>query len=136
MKRVAVVFAFGVALGFVLDRLGFADWGEVRRMFTLADLRLLFTFAGAVALTGAALAIAGRGRILPARPIHRGTIAGALLFGIGWAIAGACPGAAFVQLGEGRLLALVTVGGVLFGTFAYERVHARWLRFERSGCGD
>ena len=44
--RHAAVAVVGIMLGFSLSRIGFADWGEVHRMFTFADLRLTFTFAG------------------------------------------------------------------------------------------
>ena len=39
---------FGLFMGFVIARIGFADFGEVHRLFTLVDLRMLIAFAGAV----------------------------------------------------------------------------------------
>ena len=41
---------FGLLMGMSLALIGFADFGEVHRMFTFADLRLLLAFAGAVAI--------------------------------------------------------------------------------------
>jgi hypothetical protein len=133
-----------MALGFVLSRLGFTDFGEVHRMFTLgllrggptlADLRLLLAFCGAVALAAAGFLIVARRDGVPARRVHRGTIAGGLLFGAGWALAGGCPSIAIVQLGEGRALAALTVAGVLAGTWAGRRLAAR-LGWEPGGCAD
>jgi uncharacterized membrane protein YedE/YeeE len=125
---------FGLALGFALSWMGFAEWGEVHRMFTFADLRLLFTFAGGVTLTGLGLLVLGRRSVFPGRPIHRGTLAGGALFGAGWAITGACPGASLVQLGEGQLAALATVGGIFLGTALYQRLQPRFFRWNRGGC--
>ena len=71
---------FGLLLGFSLSRMGFADFGEVHRMFVFADLRLLFTFMGGVALTGAGFALLKRGRYLMGRPIHKGSVAGGRVF--------------------------------------------------------
>src|SRR5262249_40978409 len=100
--------AVGLLLGFSLSWVGFADFGEVHKMFTLRDLRLLFTFFAGVALTAVGLMVCVRGQRLVPRPIHKGTLIGGALFGLGWAVTGACPGAALVMVGEGQLAALVT----------------------------
>jgi uncharacterized membrane protein YedE/YeeE len=126
----------GLLLGFALSRIGFASWDEVHRMFTLADPRLLLTFGGAVVAMGLACAVLTR-RLhlrLPARPIHKGTIAGGVIFGVGWALSGACPAVALVQLGEGQLGSVATLLGIVFGNWVYPRVHARWLRWPAQSC--
>jgi uncharacterized membrane protein YedE/YeeE len=125
---------FGLALGFSLSSMGFADWGEVHRMFTFDSLRLLFTFGAAVALTMAGFAILGRGRAFPARPIHRGSVAGGLIFGIGWAICGACPAASLVAIGEGRVPALFTLAGVVLGAQLHAWAQPRWFTWDHGTC--
>lgn len=109
----------GVALGFSLSRIGFTDYGELHRMFVFADLRLFLTFLGAVLVTGLGTLALGRWRTLPSKRLHRGAVAGGVLFGLGWAIAGACPGAAFAQLGEGKLTALLSIAGIALGSAAF-----------------
>ena len=126
--------AMGLLLGFGLSEMGFSDFAEVQKMFRFADLRLFLTFMLAVALTMAGLRVVARGRALPQKAIHSGSIAGGALFGVGWAVTGACPAVAMVQLGEGRIPALFTLGGVLFGTWAYGKVHARFLSFDTGTC--
>ena len=57
-------------------------------------------------------------------------LAGALLFGVGWALSGTCPGTALAQIGEGRLVGLYTASGILLGTALYRWVGDRlesWL---------
>jgi uncharacterized protein len=125
---------FGLALGFSLSSMGFADWGEVHRMFTFASPRLLLTFASAVALTMAGFSALARGRSFPTRPVHRGSIAGGVLFGVGWAICGACPAASLVALGEGRLPALLILAGVVVGTHAHAIARSRWLVWDQGSC--
>jgi uncharacterized protein len=39
------------------------------------------------------------------------------MFGVGWAITGACPGTVLARIGEGKLLGLFTMIGMIFGTF-------------------
>jgi len=126
----------GLLLGFALSWMGFADFGEVHKMFTLHDLRLLFTFFAGVALTGVGILVCVRGQKLTPRPIHRGTIIGGALFGLGWAVTGACPGAALVMIGEGQLAALVTIAGMAVGTVAYRAVHRRYFHFDTGSCAD
>ncbi|HTP49445.1 MAG TPA: YeeE/YedE thiosulfate transporter family protein, partial [Anaeromyxobacteraceae bacterium] len=58
--------------------------------------------------------------------IHKGTVAGGLLFGLGWGLTGGCPSIAVVQLGEGRLAAGASVAGVLVGTWLTRRLAARF----------
>ncbi len=53
------------------------------------------------------------------KTFHRGFIFGSLLFGIGWAITGACPGPVFAQIGAGEYAALFTLSGALLGAFLY-----------------
>ena len=125
---------FGLALGYFLVRIGFSDFGAVHRMFALSEFRLLFTFAGAVALSMVGFAVFARGHQLPHKPIHNGTIVGGILFGIGWAITGACPSIALVQLGKGHLPAAATVIGILFGAWAYKKVHAQFFRWDTGAC--
>lgn len=117
--------AFGALLGGAVSAVGFTDWGELHRMFTFSDARLLFTFAGAVGLAAVGFAIHCRGAGMPRRPLVRGTIPGAVLFGAGWAISGGCPAATLAQLGEGKLAALVTLGATLVGIAIGQRVKAR-----------
>lgn len=126
----------GVLMGFLLSRIGFSDFGEVHRMFTFADLRMLLTFATAVVVTALVLAWLRAGRDATDIPLHRSQLLGGALFGAGWALTGACPSIALVQLGEGRAPALITIAGIVIGTAAYGRLEARfgWRRVEACGA--
>lgn len=118
LAKPAVILVFGVALGFSLSRIGFTSYAELHKMFVFADLRMFLVFMGGVVVVAAGLLATRRFRALPRRAIHRGTVIGGVLFGLGWAVAGACPGVAFVQLGEGKLWALASIAGIAVGTFA------------------
>lgn len=123
----------GLILGFSLSHIGFGDFGEVHRMFTLADLRLLFTFAGGVTLTALGVALFRRRHGLPSRRLHRGTLIGSAIFGAGWAVCGACPGIVLVQLGEGRFYGLLTLAGIVAGVWVGGRVQ-RAARLPSESC--
>ena len=117
--------AFGMLLGAAVSAVGFTDFGELHGMFTFGHFRLLLTFAGAVLLAGVGFALHCRGAGMPIRPIVRGTVPGAVLFGAGWAISGGCPAAVLAQLGEGKAPALVTLGAILVGAAIGRRFKAR-----------
>ena len=124
----------GLVLGYGLSRMGFTSFDEVNAMFTLSDLRLFWTFCGAFALCLIAVNVFFRRLPLAPRPLHKGVVPGALLFGLGWALCGVCPGVVLVQLGEGKAYALVTLLGILSGTWIYGHVHARYFRWDVGAC--
>ena len=128
------LLAFGMLLGGAVSAAGFTDFGELHRMFTFTGLRLLLTFAGAVALAGVGFALHCRGAGMPRREIVRGTVPGAVLFGAGWAISGGCPGSVLAQIGEGKLPALVTLGAILAGTAIGRRIKAK-AGWDSGSCG-
>ena len=132
------VVAIGLGFGFALSRTGFSSWDEVHRMFTFADLRLLLTFMTAVTLLAVGWAVIGRlsAPRWTTRPVHPGSLVGGLLFGAGWALTGACPSIALVQLGEGQLGALLTIAGIFAGNWLYSVVHERYFRWSSAGCSD
>lgn len=134
----------GLALGVTVSAAGLSDWGEVHRMFTLglreggpslSALRLLLGFGGAVLMAMAGFRLLARHDQIPVKPIRAGTVSGALLFGAGWAITGACPAAALVQLGEGKAAALATLAGILAGAWLHEKARRRF-HWSRHSCVD
>lgn len=138
MKSIATTFVLGLMFGVALSRIGFSSWDEVHAMFTFADLRLVLTFGLAVVLIAVAWKLlAGRTQAkFGRRVIHPGTIPGALLFGVGWALSGACPSIALVQIGEGQFGAIWTVGGIFLGNWLYGVVHRRFFRWDPGVCGE
>jgi uncharacterized membrane protein YedE/YeeE len=106
-------------------------------LFKSSYLFLFFASAVAVATIGQRLLRARRARALltgqpigwKVQPPQRRHIAGSVLFGIGWAIADACPGPIATQLGQGIAWSLFTVAGLVGGIWLHMR------RQERAGNG-
>lgn len=130
----------GVGFGVVLSRIGFSSWDQVHAMFTFSGFNLLIAFVVAVVILAVGWPLAARFASdppsWPSRSIHPGTVAGGVLFGAGWALSGACPSIALVQIGEGQLAALWTVGGILLGNWLYAIVNERWLHWDTGSCLD
>ncbi len=53
------------------------------------------------------------------KKFNKGQIYGGLIFGIGWAITGACPGPLFAQIGSGFLVVGITFLSAIAGTWVY-----------------
>lgn len=127
---------FGLAMGYILSRIGFGNYTEVHKMFIFADLRMFLTFAGAVGITMVGFLLVARGKKIPSKVYSKGTVLGGAIFGVGWAITGACPSTALVQLGEGRLAAVFSVLGILFGVWMYRRIAKGSVKFDTGVCGE
>lgn len=133
--RTAAIAGFGLLFGYALSRIGFTSFAEVQKMFLFRDLRLLLSFCTAVAILLGALRLVPVTRRLPKRPVTRAVMLGGVLFGLGWALCGACPGVLFAQLGEGRWPALFTLAGALAGAVLYKRVLSKYVADEGASCG-
>ena len=62
------------------------------------------------------------------KPLHRGNVVGGLLFGVGWSIAGMCPGPILVNIGEGKLYAVAALAGALVGAGSFGALYERLQR--------
>ncbi|MFJ8198918.1 YeeE/YedE thiosulfate transporter family protein [Streptomyces sp. NPDC096152] len=123
----------GLGLGYVVTNIGFGDFAELNRMFTFQDMRMFYSFAGAVAIIVVAFALV-RVRRTPGR-IHAGVIPGAVLFGTGWAISGGCPTIPIIQVASGYLPAFVTIAGIAVGMWLCRWASNRFFQFDRGSCG-
>jgi uncharacterized membrane protein YedE/YeeE len=129
----ALYLLLGTVFGFVLSRSGAADYNYIQGMFLFERFQLYGIIGTAVALTAPGLwLIKRRGRTALGRsievelkPLHRGNIAGGLLFGIGWSLAGMCPGPIFVNIGEGKIYAIAALAGALTGAGVFGVAYSR-----------
>ena len=131
MQAIAALFA-GLVFGIGLIVSGMANPAEVLGFLDLAgpwDPSLALVMAGAIAVGLPAFALAKRRKTsvlgtpldLPSNTaIDRRLLGGSLLFGVGWGLAGFCPGPALVALGMKEHKALVFVIAMLAGMALYE----------------
>jgi uncharacterized membrane protein YedE/YeeE len=131
-SRSFIAFAVGLlfGLGLIVSRM--ADPAKVLGFLDLAgpwDPSLALVMVGAIAIGSVGFFAARRRtksllglpmQIPAARAIDRKLVVGALLFGIGWGLAGFCPGPALVALGAGYDKALVFVASMLVGMAAFD----------------
>jgi uncharacterized protein len=130
-------FASGLVFGIGLLVSGMANPAKVQGFLDLAgawDPSLAFVMAGAVAVSLVAFAIARRRTTtllaaplaLPSsRTIDARLVAGSALFGVGWGIAGFCPGPALTDLAIGGAKVAWLVAAMLAGMAVFEALEAR-----------
>ncbi|OVE73502.1 hypothetical protein BVX93_01480 [bacterium B13(2017)] len=129
MKNNFKVGIFGLLLGFTLSQLGFSEFEEMFKMFTLKSFRLIFVFLGAVLFSIPIFYILSKNYHFSKIYFHKGRILGGILFGIGWAITGSCPAIPFVYIGEGKFIAFITLAGIIAGTYVAKIIqnnHPSW----------
>ena len=136
----AFAFFSGLIFGIGLIVAGMANPAKVLGFLDLAgmwDPSLALVMAGAIAVGSVAfqltkrrtLSLLGLSLQLPdARQIDRRLIVGSVVFGIGWGLAGICPGPGLVLLGSGELFGLVFVIAMLLGMGAFELLERDALR--------
>lgn len=132
-------FGIGLVFGLGLIISGMTDPGKVLGFLDLAGLwdpSLAFVMGGAILVGVLAFAVArkrsssvlgGAMQLPTARHIDRRLVLGSLLFGVGWGMAGFCPGPAIVSLGAGEPKAMVFVLAMLAGMGIFE-----WLEMRRT----
>lgn len=122
----------GLIFGLGLILSGMANPAKVLGFLDLAgawDPSLMFVMGGAIGVAFVGFAAAARRKVTPsgepinlptARQIDRPLVIGALMFGIGWGIAGFCPGPALVGVGMLEPKALLFVLAMLAGMGLFE----------------
>lgn len=123
--------ALGAVFGFVLSRSGAADYDFIQGMFLFTRFQLygilaagvLFTAPGLLLVRKYGRTVFGTPITIDRKPFNRGTVAGSLIFGVGWSITGMCPGPILVNIGEGKVYAVAALAGALVGAAVFGAVY-------------
>jgi uncharacterized protein len=123
----------GTLFGLVLSRSGAADYDFIQGMFLFTNFQLYGIIGAGVALTAPGLwwlkrrgrSLSGASLAFETKSLNRGTVVGSVLFGIGWSIAGMCPGPMLVNLGEGKLYAIGALAGAFTGAALFGSLYPR-----------
>ncbi len=118
----------GILFGIILTKAEVISWFRIQEMFRLQSFHM-YGVIGSAIVTGAISVfiikkwqlktIYGEPIELPQKPVNKGQFLGGLLFGMGWAITGACPGPLFAQIGSGSTVVIVTLLSAIAGTWVY-----------------
>jgi hypothetical protein len=120
----------GVVFGIVFVKAEIISWFRIQEMFRLQSFHMYGVIGSAIVTGIISIQLIKRLNIksihgetinIPTKVFKKGQVIGGFIFGLGWAITGACPGPLFAQIGSGYTVILVTLISALGGTWLYGR---------------
>ncbi len=131
----AAYFLIGVLFGIVITKGEVISWFRIQEMFRFQGVYMFGVFATALATAIASVQwLKRRGRTLsgapisiPPKPVGSGIryLLGGSIFGLGWALTGACPGPLFALAGGGVPVMFVAILAAMAGTWTYGLLRSR-----------
>jgi uncharacterized protein len=127
MKNIKFLFA-GIIFGIILVKSEVISWFRIQAMFRLQGFHMYGVIGSAIAVAMVSVllikrfnikTISGEPVVILQKQFTWGNIIGGLIFGLGWAITGACPGPLYAQIGSGYTVVIVTLLSAVFGTWVY-----------------
>lgn len=118
----------GIVFGIVFVKAEVISWFRIQEMFRLQSFHMYGVIGSAVLVGMLSVWIirkfriktmGGEAVIFHPKKFSKGQIYGGLIFGVGWAITGACPGPLFAQIGLGATAIFVTLLSAIAGTWVY-----------------
>lgn len=121
-------FFAGAFFGIVLVKAEVISWFRIQEMFRLESFHMYGVIGSAVVTGAVSVAIIrkfniktiyGEKIIFYSKKFNKGQVIGGLLFGLGWALTGACPGPLYALIGSGVTVIIVSLFSAIAGTWVY-----------------
>lgn len=118
----------GLAFGIVFVKAEIISWFRIQEMFRLQSFHMYGVIGSAILVGMISVwlikkfnikTIGGESIVFSKKTFNKGQIYGGLIFGLGWAITGACPGPLYAQIGTGAWVIVVTLLSAVAGTWVY-----------------
>lgn len=130
-----IYLLIGTFFGIVMTKSEAVSWFRIQEMFRFESFHM-YGIIGVAVVVGALLvallkrfdvhAIDGAElRLQPKAHTYRRYIYGGILFGLGWAMTGACPGPLFTLLGHGIWSIVLVIASAVLGTYVYGALRTR-----------
>lgn len=126
----------GICFGITLTRSEVLSWFRIQEMFRFQSPRMYEIIVSAIVVAAASVAlikrlglktISGDAITIPPKTLGQGVryAAGGTIFGLGWALTGACPGPLFALVGNGLTVMIAAIVSALAGTWLYGLLRPR-----------
>ena len=134
MRGLAVYMLLGVYFGVVITKAQVVSWFRIQEMFRFQSFHMYGIIGLAVAVAAISVALIKRSDVrslegqpirIPRKQMGKRYLAGGTIFGLGWALTGACPGPLLALVGNGVTVMLVAVASALLGTWTYGLLRPR-----------
>lgn len=127
MKNVVYVI-LGAIFGILLYKAEVVSWYRIYEMFLFKSFHMYGIIGSAIAVGGTSIyllkkykyiSMTGEPIAIPDKKFSKGNIIGGIIFGLGWGLAGACPGPMFIMIGAGYSFMFIVLFSALAGTWVY-----------------
>jgi len=124
----------GIVFGIVFVKAEMISWFRIHEMFRLDSFHMYGVIGTAVVVGMISVYVIkqfkiktfeGETIVIPDKTFDKGQIFGGLIFGLGWAITGACPGPLYAQIGSGHTVIVVTLISAILGTWTYGKFRGK-----------
>jgi uncharacterized protein len=124
----------GIWFGIILVKSEVVSWFRIQEMFRLQSFHMYGVIGSAVVIGIISIFLIKKLKVksfegeeikLEPKKFSKGQIYGGLIFGLGWAVTGACPGPLFAQIGTGATVVLVTLFSAIAGTWVYGKFRTK-----------
>lgn len=118
----------GIIFGIAFVKAEIISWFRIQEMFRLDSFHMYGVIGTGVIIGMLSIqiikkfnirSISGEEIVIPNKTFNKGQIYGGLIFGLGWAITGACPGPLFAQIGSGYSVIIITFLSATLGVWVY-----------------
>ncbi|MEX0289894.1 MAG: DUF6691 family protein [Flavobacteriaceae bacterium] len=127
--RTVFYLLIGVLFGIIMFKSEAASWFRIYEMFKFESFHMYGIIGSALILGILIVQLIKRFKIksvygerivfTPKAPSFTRYMVGGIIFGLGWGLAGACPGPMFTLVGVGYVSILIVIAAAIFGTFLY-----------------
>jgi uncharacterized membrane protein YedE/YeeE len=124
----------GILFGILFVKAEVISWFRIQEMFRLQSFHMYGIIGSAIVVGMLSVWLIKKFNIktldgetvrIHPKKFSKGQVYGGLLFGLGWAITGACPGPLFAQIGTGATVVVVTLLSAIAGTWVYGRIREK-----------
>ncbi|RDK88943.1 DUF6691 family protein [Marinirhabdus gelatinilytica] len=133
--RYITYLVIGTFFGIIMFKSEAASWFRIYEMFQFGSFHMYGIIGSALVLGVIGIQVIKRKNIKPLngsemslQPKNKSVaryLIGGIIFGLGWALAGACPGPMYVLAGAGYISILIVIFGAVVGTFLYGLIKDR-----------
>jgi uncharacterized protein len=127
MKDIKYIL-FGMVFGILLTKTEVISWFRIHDMFLFKEAYMYLIIGSAIATAAISVlliryfkvkTLVKKEIVIETKALNKGTVIGGVMFGMGWAMTGACTGPIFAQIGTGEWAAIITLIGAVIGAYSY-----------------
>lgn len=124
----------GILFGIIFVKGEIISWFRIQEMFRFQSFHMYGVIGSAVIVGLFSIFLIRKYEVktfygekikIASKEFNKGVIFGGLIFGMGWALTGACPGPLYAQIGSGFTAIFITLLSAILGTWVYGLLRER-----------